>query len=302
MKARDLAQGRWPAILSRLGIDSAALDGHHHACPMNGEGKDRFRFADRNGTGSYFCACSEGDKGGMALLMCCKGWDYATAAKEVERVAGGAPIALPTHPPKDPAIALNAVRERLRNCGDDVTRYLRSRGLEVAPGLRQASLTYWQDGKKVGRFETMVARITDASGAPLTYHLTYLRDGKKANVDPSRKIMTPMRNTRGGAIRLYPGASVMGVAEGIETAISAKQLFGMPVWACGNSGLLEAFDPPEGVDELHVFGDNDANYAGQSAAYGLAHRMARRGIRCRVVLPKDRGDWNDALQARERAA
>jgi putative DNA primase/helicase len=54
-KAKDMASGKWPAVLERLGVTAGVLDGKHHPCPGSGAGKDRFRFVDRAGSGSFFC-------------------------------------------------------------------------------------------------------------------------------------------------------------------------------------------------------------------------------------------------------
>lgn len=48
------AQGRWPAILSALGIPAEALSPGHGPCPGCG-GSDRFRFDDRDGAGTWIC-------------------------------------------------------------------------------------------------------------------------------------------------------------------------------------------------------------------------------------------------------
>jgi hypothetical protein len=46
--------GNWRAVLASLGIDAAVLDGRHHPCPGCG-GKDRFRFDDQDGRGTWIC-------------------------------------------------------------------------------------------------------------------------------------------------------------------------------------------------------------------------------------------------------
>jgi len=51
---RAAAAGRWPEILPALGIPAEALTRRHGPCPGCG-GRDRFRFDDRDGTGSWFC-------------------------------------------------------------------------------------------------------------------------------------------------------------------------------------------------------------------------------------------------------
>ncbi|WP_296818027.1 primase-helicase zinc-binding domain-containing protein [Thiobacillus sp.] len=49
---RELAHGRWPGILSRFGLTDKQLSGRHTACPVCG-GKDRFRFDDKEGRGTF---------------------------------------------------------------------------------------------------------------------------------------------------------------------------------------------------------------------------------------------------------
>ena len=67
LDVREAAHGRWPSILSALGLDERALSGRHGPCPMCG-GKDRFRFDDKEGRGTYFCSgCGAGD--GVQLAM-----------------------------------------------------------------------------------------------------------------------------------------------------------------------------------------------------------------------------------------
>lgn len=295
-KAKDLAAGKWRSVLTAVGVPDSVLDGKHHPCPSTGEGDDRFRFADRNGSGNYFCQCSGGEKGGMALIMCHKGVDYAAAARMVEEVVGEA-VPTPPRKKRDPRSGLNRVRKMLQPPGEAVASYLRGRGLEVAPGLRQARLPYWHDGKKMGVFDCMVGLMLSADGRPQTYHITYLEGGKKAPVETCRKVMTPVDTAKGAAIRLFPSAEAMGVAEGVETAIAASILFNVPVWATYSADSLAEFTPPPECKHLTVFGDKDENYVGQAAAYTLARRMVAKGLESGVVLP-EQGDWNDVLLAR----
>jgi putative DNA primase/helicase len=294
MKARELAQGKWRAVLPLLGVSKDVLDGKHHPCPSTGQGEDRFRFADRNGSGNYFCDCSDGTKGGLGLVMCCKGIGYAEAAKEVEAIVGRAE-ADPPREKRDPRPALKRVQERLKPVGFTVRRYLQDRGLQVAPGLRQARLRYWDGPKSLGDFDCMVGKIVDANGKPQSFHVTYLDGAAKANVPSSKKVMTPVETITGCAIRLYPAAVHIGIAEGIETAIAAHLLSGLPVWSVMNAHGIESFDPPAGVEQVTVFADHDETYTGQAAAFACAKRLARQGVAVDVRVP-DRGDWNDVLR------
>ena len=52
----DQASGKWQGILAALGVDEYFLSGKHRPCPLCKSGKDRFRFDDKEGTGSFFCS------------------------------------------------------------------------------------------------------------------------------------------------------------------------------------------------------------------------------------------------------
>ena len=63
---------------------------------------------------------------------------------------------------------------------------------------------------------------------------------------------------RDGAGCLGPAGPVLGIAEGVETGLSAMQLFEVPVWCSLSAMRLDRpWLPPESR-EIHVFGDNGA--------------------------------------------
>ncbi|EHF3471145.1 DUF927 domain-containing protein, partial [Proteus mirabilis] len=77
------SQGRWLYILANLGI--TVPDNHKHgACPKCG-GKDRFRFDDKNGKGTWFCnQCGHGD--GLDLVKLVTGKETKIACQEVNKI------------------------------------------------------------------------------------------------------------------------------------------------------------------------------------------------------------------------
>ena len=88
MKTAEAARGHWFYLLSALGIEERFLVNRHGPCPLCG-GRDRFRWDDKDGTGSYYCnQCGPGP--GLLLLQKFHGWDFKTAADEIDRVLGQA--------------------------------------------------------------------------------------------------------------------------------------------------------------------------------------------------------------------
>lgn len=297
MNTVEAANGRWREILSEIGgIDAKVLDGKHHPCPSNGKGTDRFRFADRNGDGTFFCACAVGGNG-MDLLKCCTGREFADLAREVDTMTGRDRGRIE---PRRESYAERLFRTAIKS---PRSAYLASRGLEVAPGLLFARGVDYRnsDGEIVSKHDAMLAPFTRA-GKFITLHVTYLTRGRKASVESPRKIL-PGQSMTGGGVELYPAEPAMGVAEGVETAIAAKMIHGMPVHAALNTALLAKWQPPSIAKRIVVFADHDTNAAGHAAAWALCHRLRMLGIECDVTMPEQPDtDWNDVLLARSAAA
>lgn len=145
---------------------------------------------------------------------------------------------------------------------------------------------------------TMIARVTDPDGNGVQIHKTAFNlEGNRIGRKMMRAPMPP-----GSAIRLHdPVKGVLGIAEGIETALSASQLFHCPVWALINANNLEKWMPPQDVEHIIIFGDNDLSYTGQASAYVLAKKLVATGsYRVDVRIPSQAGwDWNDVQQEGE---
>jgi putative DNA primase/helicase len=302
----------WPQILVQLGIPEASLRNKHGPCPACG-GKDRFRFDNKRDRGTYICGqCGAGD--GFGLLERVYGWTFAEARKAVIEAAGLADGAtqvhtpVPTHIPDGvaPAVPPDWVRRLRRdrcaieNCEDAIT-YLASRGLwPLPPGCAlkaHATVEYRHEGQRIGRYPALVADVVDIAGELVTCHVTWLQAGKKLAGYEPRKTLSRMIGREGCAVRLMPAADVLGIAEGIETALSAAALDGIPVWAALNTSLLSRFKPPAGVLRLRVYGDRDL--AGITAASklleGLQDRI-RAGMQIEIrTPPAPSKDWNDVL-------
>ena len=107
----------------------------------------------------------------------------------------------------------------------------------------------------------------------------------------------------GPAIRLFDATEELALAEGIETGLAVHLSLGVPVWASYSASNLEHIWIPPSVKRVRIYADNDANFAGQAAAYALARRLkseekvsGKRDVR--VFVPQkvntdwaDRGGW-----------
>ncbi len=147
-------------------------------------------------------------------------------------------------------------------------------------------------------FPALVALMRNSvTGEPQGIHRTALKDdgaGKRVMPDGMNPKMM-MGVASGAAVCLQPGATRMGIAEGIETALSAQKIFGMPVWAVMSAGGIAQFPIIPGIKELMIFADHDD--VGLTAAQRCATRYANATIDGKIHYPAVNGtDWNDYVK------
>jgi len=282
-----------------FGVHESFLKNKHGPCPICG-GKDRFRFDNKEGRGTFICnQCGAGD--GFKLLELLKGWCFRDAADNVEKIVGGF-VKLEVKPEDDDAKKMAAVKRIWNETepvtkGDPVWLYLNRRiGLDLVPSCLRyhPALPHIDDGV-IDYYPAMVAAVTNCEGVGIGVHRIYLtEEGQKAPVDKAKKLLAgkPMN---GASIKLSQKIDgELGIAEGIETALAASRRFSMPVWASISAGLMEQWVPPVGVSSVVVFGDNDASYTGQASAFLLAKKLRLKGILVDVRIPHEEGsDWCD---------
>jgi predicted P-loop ATPase len=139
----------------------------------------------------------------------------------------------------------------------------------------------------------MVARIRDGAGELVGgVHRTFLLDDGSAKAPLGKKMLGPVA---GGSVRLAPIGpdGHLGIAEGIETALSAAVIFGVPVWAALSADGLRRWQWPEGLQHVTIFAD--AGEVGETAAKDLSDRLRDAGIMSTTVLPVHGDDFNDDL-------
>ena len=297
-QAKQLTQNKWNELLPRFGVDTRFLINQHGPCPICG-GKDRFRYDDR-GSGSYFCSgCGAGD--GFDLLYKLKGISMFKVLREADLLGNFHEGAKSDRDTRNK----NAMR-RLWEAAEWVPTnelgalYLKSRGIAQIPSncFKIAKSVFHKESNQY--YPALLAKVCGPDNKVANIHITYLTpDGSRPKIEPSKKVMAGSLPA-GSAIKLFPfQGGELGIAEGIETALSCFELFGIPTWAAINANMLTKWIPPENVKRVWIFGDYDSNYTGHARAYELAHKLSMRGFDVKIAFPDAPDtDFNDVLQAR----
>ena len=324
--AKEMKQrlkGGWERVLLALApelLPAIEKAPRHVPCPVHG-GNDGFRlFKNWQEDGGGICNSCGTFPDGFALIGWLRGWSFKETLHEVAQVLSGGALPAVTRRPTPVAAGQDsaALKERLKKIyleahplaepeAEAARRYLRRRHIQVydVPGLRlHPALPYYQDGQEIDRYPAIVAVFKDPSGRGVTLHRIYLTpEGKKAPVPAPKKTMPVPQglSLSGAAIRLGPAGPVLGIAEGIETALAVMTATGgQPCWATTSACLLEKVVLPEVVRRVIIWADNDQSKTGLKAAARLAERLVKEGRKVSIRLPqrpagKKTWDWADVL-------
>ncbi|BBB11459.1 DUF7146 domain-containing protein [Sphingopyxis sp. FD7] len=175
--------------------------------------------------------------------------------------------------------------------------YLGQRGiLRASDQLRYLQRTPLGPRGAVQFLPAMLAAVTTDMGI-IAIHRTFL-DAPSAKLAAFDRPKRALGSLGCGAVRLAPpAAGRLGLAEGIESALSATQMFGVPCWATLGNERFGLVAIPEGVRELYLFIDNDPGGELADQRARKVYSASGRVIRSRA--PESIGfDWNDELKAR----
>ncbi len=144
------------------------------------------------------------------------------------------------------------------------------------------------------RRPALVAAITDVSGALQGVQVTLLtaHGTAKAPVATPRRVIGKLM---GGTVRLAEAQDELAVGEGVETMLTASDVFGVPACAALSADNLARLIITHPLRRLIIAADNDG--AGMRAAESLRARMTS-STRVEIeAAPLGFNDWNDWARA-----
>lgn len=161
------AQGRWPNILAALQINVPDSPKKYAPCPRCG-GKDRFRFDDRDGHGSWFCnQCIPKSGDGFQLTKNALGLSFPEALKAVAGVLGLDPAhcSRPHQPLPSPPVRIDrwATAFRFELAGLD----LRLRASRIQEAAKHLDLERLTDAELDHAMELVAGSYADLARAEL---------------------------------------------------------------------------------------------------------------------------------------
>lgn len=306
-------------------------------CPFHAESTPSFTVYPLGGrkvkVGFFVCYGCQAKGDVISFVMRQQGLDFKDAVELLESQNGISHLK-PASAPKKPAVTQVGDRDRLNRSHDLLRRstalvagsavdiYLRLRAI-VAPaeyGIGDASLNAgWPvDLRYLDRcwhyeerreFPAMIAAIRAHDGTLLTVHQTFLARGTdgawtKAAVKKPKLVVGSYEP---GFIRLGPDADEMVGGEGIESSLSAMQLWKRSGLAFVNSGRMKTVEPPFACSDF-VYAADKGGKSGTRWGEIFAHEAKAApwniGRKVEVKIPNlaaDKGDFNDLVQLRARA-
>lgn len=296
-KALDQFLGQWATVLGNYGCQLPS-GRKHGPCPVCG-GKDRFRFDDKSGRGTWYCSqCEPSSGGGLLLLSRFIRKSVMDTAKELlgdDELRTIAPkrVHIIDH---DAVRAANIEQAKkgaamlMASAISKAHKYLDDKGLFM-DGLVNGEAIYSKDG------------IIPAGGLLL---VPVYKAGELVNVQKITKdgVKRPLYGGDMQGVQHVIDGSIkcVAVVEGYATGVTVNKLTKFKTYVAFNTGNLEAAvvqakqDHPE--SKIIVFGDHDEIDPAHNRRPGEYYANKAADPYCATVaLPPELGDWDDYRQA-----
>lgn len=295
-RALDQFNGQWETVLGNYGCQ-LPHGRKHGPCPVCG-GKDRFRFDDKNGRGTWFCSqCEPSSGGGLLLLSRFINKTVMETAKELigdDELKTIAPkrVHIVDHDAVRAANIEQAKKGAARLMASAVLAphaYMNAKGL-TGEWLVNGSPIYGRNG---------IVPIGDLLLVPV-YKKGELVNVQKITEDGVKRPL--FGGDMQGVQHIIDGITKnIAVVEGYATGVTVNKLTKFKTYVAFNAGNLEEavrqvkIDCPE--SNIVVFGDHDEIDTAHNRRPGeyFANKAADP-FAAIVALPDELGDWDDYRQ------
>lgn len=256
------------------------------------------------------CRCPAHDDGSPSLSVrlgdtailfhCFAGCDTVDVMKALQRrkLHDRAALAMPDAKPKRDmgALATRLWKASVPITGTLAETYLAARGLAgpYPRSLRFNPATILGSGASKRVMPAMIAAVENDEGV-VAVQRTFL-DPADVLHKPIAKPKVSLGLLGTAAIRLAPATDELGLAEGIEDALSATAWFGTPTWALAGVERLAFVAIPEKVRRVIVYGDRGR--AAERLLEKAREHLTANGRELVSRVPEHHDDWNEAWRHR----
>lgn len=194
------------------------------------------------------------------------------------------------------ALAVRLWKASVPIVGTLAEEYLLARGLSppYSKALRFNPATILGSGPTKRIMPAMIAAAENDMGVVAVQRTFLDPEDVLRKPIPKPKVSLGLIGT--AAIRLAPATDELGLAEGIEDALSAIEWFGTPTWALGGVERLAFVAIPERVRRVIVYADRGR--AAERLLEKARDHLTANGRELISRPPEYHDDWNDAWRAR----
>lgn len=289
--------GAWRQTLEGYGCKLP--NGRHHGpCPVCG-GKDRFRFDDKDGRGTWFCSqCDPQSGGGLLLLSRYLGKPTIETAKELI----GQDMPRTIAPVRKHAATDEQMREELRK------RAKRGAAM-LMDHSKQANHSYMDKKGLPGEWtvnsQIMMGADQERIEPGALLLIPVYKNGELVNV---QKITTDGKKRpiyggeMGGVCHIIQGKkNLIAIVEGFATGVTVYRMTGATVYVAFNTGNLASISQEARAkyqdSTLVIFADHDEVDPVHGWRPGTKYAEdAAIPVNARIALPPEVGDWDDYRQ------
>lgn len=288
--------GAWRQTLENYGCHLPS-GRNHGPCPVCG-GKDRFRFDDKEGRGTWFCSqCDPQSGGGLLLLSRFLGKPTIEVANELLGNTPERSLA--------PVYRSFVSEDQIRKANHEQARK-GAEALLASSELRQHA--YMSDRGLDGQWLVNGEPIMGRDRSVIQPGELLLVPAYKAEGDGSKLVNVQKIKANKEKRPLYGGdmagvyhkldghQKLIAITEGYATGVTVNQVTGATTYCAFNTGNLAVVAAWVASQHLGVpvvfFADNDEHGAGLRYAKDAAAPLGAT-----VALPPELGDWDDYRQA-----